>query len=447
MKRISWLALLVCIMMIVTSCGTSNPPAQTPSSDAPVSDAPAEGETPAPSAEKMTVTYMQSGINDEAAKALAAKFKEEHGVEVEVVAFPWDVLRQNNTTDILSGNHQYSVMSGGAYLVDIFSHMTPLTSYIEKDGFGEGLIPGLMDKTNYYEGEVIGIPYNLDAYGIVYRKDLFEEYGIALPTTWAEFYDCLEQLKAKLPPEIVPYAFAGGAPEQVGNLFLARYAGYYINSDGNYEIEEEKAAKAIEDIIKTYSYGPNNISSLSIDQANALFLQGNAAMTECWPSFLYGAAADPSQSSVVGKWGIAPYPTDGGVPFLSCWNMFIPKEIEDTDTAWQWVKEFASEENALDFFLDYNMAPIYSSVYTSPEVVEKFGEGAFDGHMQNVANAFDFPMSGEGQDIICRIVGDALVGKITAAQAAAQINQNLSSLTVTPQVLELAARDPRFIQK
>lgn len=435
MKKNTLFALLMCAAIALTSCsgGTTSSTAETASEGTAGTD-------------KMIVTYMQSGINDEAAKALAVEFGEENNVEVEVVAFPWDVLRQNNTTDILSGNHQYSVMSGGAYLVDIFSHMTPLTEYIERDGFGEGLIPGLMDKTNYYEGEVIGIPYNLDAYGIVYRKDLFEEYGIEVPKTWAEFYNCLDELKQKLPDDIAPYVFAGGAPEQVGNLFLARYGGYYINSEGNYEIELDKATAAINDILATYSYGPDNISSLSIDQANALFLQGKAAVTECWPSYLYGAAADPEQSQIVGKWGIAPYPTDGGVPFLSCWNMFIPKETADTEMAWKWVNAFASEENSLDFFLNYNMGPIYSSTYTDPQVIEKFGENAFDGHLENVANAYDFPMSGEGQDIICRIVGDALVGKITAQQAAEQINQNLGSLEVTPEVMELAERNAQFVQ-
>lgn len=443
MKRKALSALILAVVMLLTACSpTSAPPQNSDSTDPSASTAPVQEAD-----RKILVTYMAGGINDAAAEAYAKAFQDEYHVEVEVVSFPWDVLRQNNTTDIVSGNHQYSVMSGGAYLVDIFSHMMPLTENIQRDNFGEGLLPGLMQKTNYYEGEVIGIPYNLDAYGIVYRKDLFEEYGIELPRTWNDFYACLEQLKEKLPEGIAPYTFAGGAPEQVGNLFLARYGGYYINSSGNYEIELDKAAAAIEDIIKTYSYGPNNITSLSIDQANAMFLQGNAAVTECWPSFIYGAAADEAQSEVVGKWGIAAYPTDGGVPFLSCWNMFIPKEIEDPDAAWDWISYFASEENAVDLFLDYSVAPVYASAYTDDRVVQKFGEGAFDGHMENVANACDFPMSGEGQDIICRIVGDALVGTISPEEAASQINQNLSTLTVTPQIMELAERDARFIQK
>lgn len=443
MKKKALSALLLVSIMLLTACTPTSSPPQGSGTPEPSG----QGETQPGAADKIMVTYMAGGINDAAAEAYAKGFQDKYQIEVEVVSFPWDVLRQNNMTDIVSGNHQYSVMSGGAYLVDIFSHMTPLTDYIQRDGFGEGLLPGLMEKTNYFEGEVIGIPYNLDAYGIVYRQDLFEQYGIELPNTWDEFYACLEELKEKLPEGILPYTFAGGAPEQVGNLFLARYGGYYINSSGNYEIEVEKAAQAIEDIIKTYGYGPNNITSLSIDQANAMFLQGSAAMTECWPSFIYGAAADEAQSEIVGKWGIAAYPTDGGVPFLSCWNMFIPKEIEDPDAAWKWVSYFASEENSVDLFLNYSVAPVYASAYKDEKVVQKFGEGAFDGHMENVANACDFPMSGEGQDIICRIVGDALVGSISPEEAAAQINQNLNSLTVTPQIMELAERDARFIQK
>ncbi len=70
-------------------------------------------------AEGLTVTYMESGTYDVAAKRIAEEFGRERGVEVKVVAFPWAVLRQNNTTDLITGAGQYQVMSGGYYLADV----------------------------------------------------------------------------------------------------------------------------------------------------------------------------------------------------------------------------------------------------------------------------------------------------------------------------------------
>ena len=53
---------------------------------------------------------MESGTYDAAAKQIAQEFQKEHGVEVKIVAFPWAVLRQNNTTDLITGAGQYQVM-------------------------------------------------------------------------------------------------------------------------------------------------------------------------------------------------------------------------------------------------------------------------------------------------------------------------------------------------
>ncbi|RPI97776.1 MAG: extracellular solute-binding protein, partial [Chloroflexi bacterium] len=69
--------------------------------------------------DELTVSYMQSGTYDKAAEELAPRFEEETGVAVKVVAFPWADLRQNNTTDLLTGTGEYDVMSGSYYLADV----------------------------------------------------------------------------------------------------------------------------------------------------------------------------------------------------------------------------------------------------------------------------------------------------------------------------------------
>jgi ABC-type glycerol-3-phosphate transport system substrate-binding protein len=37
------------------------------------------------------------------------------------------------------------------------------------------------------DGKVYGLPYNTNARVLLYRKDLFKEYGLEVPKTWADY--------------------------------------------------------------------------------------------------------------------------------------------------------------------------------------------------------------------------------------------------------------------
>jgi ABC-type glycerol-3-phosphate transport system substrate-binding protein len=39
------------------------------------------------------------------------------------------------------------------------------------------------------KGKLFGLPYNTNARGLIYRKDLFEQYTLKVPTTWTEFVE------------------------------------------------------------------------------------------------------------------------------------------------------------------------------------------------------------------------------------------------------------------
>ena len=54
-----------------------------------------------------------------------------------------------------------------------------------------------------YNGKNWRLPYSLSCYGLYVRTDIFEEQGLALPTTWDELMDVCEQLTAA---GITPFA-------------------------------------------------------------------------------------------------------------------------------------------------------------------------------------------------------------------------------------------------
>ena len=152
----------------------------------------------ASAADTLTVTYMESGTYDVAAKRIAEEFKQAKGVDVKVVAFPWAVLRQNNTTDLITGAGQYQVMSGGYYLADVYDNFAPLGDFIAKSDYSKGMIPGLMEpgRSEWYEGKQIGIPYGVDAYGLMVNKEILDKAGVKPEFgTWDAVLAACEKLK------------------------------------------------------------------------------------------------------------------------------------------------------------------------------------------------------------------------------------------------------------
>ena len=164
----------------------------------------------ASAADSLTVTYMESGTYDVAAKRIAEEFKQAKGVDVKVVAFPWAVLRQNNTTDLITGAGQYQVMSGGYYLADVYDNFAPLDDFIKKSDYAKGMIPGLMEpgRSEWYEGKQVGIPYGVDAYGLMVNKDLLDKAGVKPEfATWEAVLAACEKLKIGGPRCRLPVPF------------------------------------------------------------------------------------------------------------------------------------------------------------------------------------------------------------------------------------------------
>lgn len=54
----------------------------------------------------------KSGTYDKAAESVTSQFKKETGIDVTIAAFPWATLRQNNTTDLVTGTGKYDIKSG-----------------------------------------------------------------------------------------------------------------------------------------------------------------------------------------------------------------------------------------------------------------------------------------------------------------------------------------------
>jgi ABC-type glycerol-3-phosphate transport system substrate-binding protein len=93
-------------------------------------------------------------------------------------------------------------MSGGYYLADVYTYFAPLDDYIKKDDYAKGMIPGLMapGKSEWLNGHQLGVPYGVDAFGLIVNHDLLAKAGVSENfADWPAVTEACATIEAKLP--------------------------------------------------------------------------------------------------------------------------------------------------------------------------------------------------------------------------------------------------------
>lgn len=157
------------------------------------------------------------------------------------------------------------------------------------------------------DGKVYAIPQDTGPMGVLYRKDLLEKAGIAVPTTWDEFAQAARTYRKKNPD-----SYLTNFPPTQGGVFagLTWQAGakpFAVDGQKVTVQLNDSAAKRVTDF-----WGPlikEGVVSTDADFTDAWY-QGLAKgkyaswITAAWgPTFLQGTAKDTA-----GKWVAAPLP-------------------------------------------------------------------------------------------------------------------------------------------
>lgn len=443
-KRFNFFVSLMAVFAIALaacSSGTSSSDTDSTGSD---SDSSSDSGATDFSGQSIVASFMESGTYNVAAiDDVKPAFEAATGASVEIIARPFDQLMQSYLTDLATDTGQYDVISVTSWIGDVYDKLLPLDEYIARDGYGAdaGFIPDLLKPnqgTEYFDGKPVGVPYAIDGYAVLYRKDLFEAAGIDPKwNTWEEMFATLDALKPSLPSGVDPFVFAYGATEQTPAIWLSAYDGYLLNSDGTYGLEKDKMVTALEATKRSMSYAPKNAAALSIDEANQVFLNGNAAVLMGWPSFVRAAADDPSKSQVVGKWALGSVP-GLGMTWLSAWNLGIAKTSKNPDLAWEFIKSYINQQNGTDFMARYGIGSPFLATFTSDTAVAEKGHD-YPQHAANMSKVRNAPWSFSAfLDVYGRGTGDFLAGVKSASQTVDEWESQLGDTSPSAGMQEAA---------
>lgn len=300
----------------------------------------------------------------------------ESGYTIENIPTQNDKYKEKLVIAMSSGEcpDMYTTWSGGPMNEYIDSgYAQPLDDLYEKYGVRDRFMEGALEQTSY-NGKVYGVPVkNISVAGIYYNKDLFEEYGVKVPTTLSELEAACDTF---LENGVTPFTLANG-PKWTGSMFFqclaARKGGLEpfkkaYAGEGSFEDEcFEYAGEKIQDWVNK-GYFPDGFNSMSEDdgQAKQLFYQETAAMylTGSWNTATFKTDSDDGGGDFYDKIGWFSFPAIDGSdadPSILCGTLgdqFITFNCTDEklDAAFEFAT-YMSNDDTVDKIVESSLIP------------------------------------------------------------------------------------------
>lgn len=219
------------------------------------------------------------------------------------------------------------------------------------------------------------VPLVTEQMVMYYRADLLDAAGIAVPTT----FDELEAAAAAIQEAnegVFGFVARGARSPLVTQFsgFLYGYGGDWDDGAGTATINTPEARAAYEMYAGLLAnYGPPGVTNMSWPEAQAIFLQGNAAFyTDA--SVFYNNMIDETQSTIADKFAVAQLPAGpaGSRPYnIPSWALAINQTSQNHDGAWEFIQWATSPEMVRDVQLE-GVAGARQSVWADPSATSAF---------------------------------------------------------------------------
>ncbi len=188
--------------------------------------------------------------------------------------------------------------------------LLPLNDLIDQysEEYNLADIAGIEDLT--VGDEIYGIPMELNTRHFYYRPDLFEQYGLEVPDTYADVVAACEVLAEEDSIDI-PFTInlhAGWAWRIEFVDMVLGFEGQLLNEDNTPAFNSPEGVAALQQIVDLANacMGPEGLT-YSIDDSQISMATGGLAMMQTWATRA-AAMDDPDFSDLVGEIEFAPAP-------------------------------------------------------------------------------------------------------------------------------------------
>ena len=356
MKKLIALLLALVMILSMTACG-------------------AKEEAPAAKAGKTTINILMEDVPDtNHVLANLEEFTKQTGITVNVESVNYSSMHEKILTQMLSNTNAYDVIVVDCYWVGEFAAagwMAPLDEFITKSGFDTSVyVPSMMEMVGQVDGTTYMLPFYNYMLSLIYRTDVWEEYGMEIPDNMEDYVAACKEITAKSGGAMAGAVMQGLRPDPIAMEwcnYLFSCGGDFYDEAGNVAINSPEAVKALELYVDNMqNAAPAGAPGFGFDEAFNVIAQGNAASYVTY-NWMLPRLENTEESSVPGLCNITPMP--GGVSLNAGWGWAIPHNAEDKEASWKFLEWVESAEIAKARAMAGG-SPTRSDVMSDPAVLE-----------------------------------------------------------------------------
>ena len=259
------------------------------------------------------------------------------------------------------GDSPYDIVHGANGDVSTWAAegwMMPLNDMVEKywDEYDLGDIPAKAWEGSTIDGQIYGVPIVANSLHMIYRADLFEEAGIAVPDTYEEVIAACNAIGLDNPDYDAAFTInlsAGWAWEIEFFQMQRAFGGKFLDDANNPTFNDQSGIDAVNlmTAVADACMGPDGYTFGLNDQEVAIQL-GTLPATNMWASRAANMS-DPDRTDLTDVIAFAPAPraTADGPRAGSAWNdyyMIPATTTQDAETIFLAIMEAADTRSQLD---------------------------------------------------------------------------------------------------
>ncbi|MEM6357183.1 MAG: extracellular solute-binding protein, partial [Pseudomonadota bacterium] len=252
----------------------------------------------------------------------------------------------------------------------------------------EDFLPALVDGIARYEDRLVGVPYDIPIFIMMYRKDIWDEMGFAAPTSLEEYYTQAKAITEAKGPDM--YGATGQMKSGHYSLecdwtaWLWGHGGSIFNADRKFVGNDDKGLEAMEYWTRLWKTMPPGVTGWTWDGQGQSIAQGVAASMMSWGEF-FPYFDDPNETKVSGlmeavrcpppKHALRTVDDTGfgeipGVGHQGGSSLAVSRNSKNPDAAWifmQWATSYDTQ--VLITALGGGTGPTRTAVYDDPRII------------------------------------------------------------------------------
>ena len=438
--RIALSLLLVLLTLVsLTACAGNQPTADGTSSQTGTSDTSKDSVANADGRTKITY-LLDQGLVAGYQPVVDAYNESQVKYYVEFLILPQDTttVHDDLVNKLAVGDTSVDVFNLDGTYVTEFAAAGWLTDFGEYFSGSEieNLLPSTREQMSY-NGELVAMPGLTNGSMLFYRKDVLEEIGAEVPTTYEGWMELADQAVGVNGVEYLAVFQAAQGESLVCNWceFIWNNGADLFDADGNPQANSPKiveATKIMADLAQNYA--PSGITTYAETESEQVFLEGKALILRDWVHF-WKTSNDEEKSKVAGKVGMTllPIGPEGDTPHTclggSCYgiNNFIDDEHKQGAADFiRFANSFDSQKAAV---MNSGEPSSDERMYKDADVLEAYPFlGDFYEALQDAKARPKTPYYAQTSDAIQRNIHQALTSEVDVETALDTLQQELLAL-------------------